>query len=95
MLLQLKKATLNDIKTIQDICWALSRSQIRELLNLYVVADYEQPINGEIMNTVALRGTEESDVLLLTSVDVEDSVPYEIAEPRIITTLDIYPLSCK
>jgi hypothetical protein len=36
MLLQLKKATLNDIK---DICWALSRSQIRELLNLYVVAD--------------------------------------------------------
>jgi myosin V len=47
------------------------------------------------MNTLALRGTEESDVLLLTPIDVEDSVPYEIAEPRIITTLHIYPPLCK
>jgi hypothetical protein len=47
------------------------------------------------MNTVALRGTEESDVLPLTRVNVEDFVQYEVAEPRIITTLDIYPSLCK
>ncbi|KAF1813374.1 myosin-2 [Eremomyces bilateralis CBS 781.70] len=89
-LLQLKKATLNDIEIIQDICWMLSPSQIQKLLNQYLVADYEQPINGEIMKAVASRVTEKSDVLLLTAVDMEDSGPYEIAEPRRITALETY-----
>ncbi|KAB8077996.1 P-loop containing nucleoside triphosphate hydrolase protein [Aspergillus leporis] len=89
-LLQLKKATLNDIEIIQDICWMLSPNQIQKLLNQYLVADYEQPINGEIMKAVASRVTEKSDVLLLTPVDIEDSGPYEIAEPRVITALETY-----
>ncbi|KAI5286117.1 Myosin type-2 heavy chain 1 [Ascosphaera aggregata] len=89
-LLQLKKATLNDIEIIQDICWMLSPNQIQKLLNQYLVADYEQPINGEIMKAVASRVTEKSDVLLLTPVDMEDSGPYEIAEPREITALETY-----
>ncbi|KAJ5584086.1 uncharacterized protein N7459_003886 [Penicillium hispanicum] len=89
-LLQLKKATLNDIEIIQDICWMLSPNQIQKLLNQYLVADYEQPINGEIMKAVASRVTEKSDVLLLTPVDMDDSGPYEIAEPRVITALETY-----
>ncbi|KAI9746521.1 MAG: Myosin type-2 heavy chain 1 [Claussenomyces sp. TS43310] len=89
-LLQLKKATLNDIEIIQDICWMLSPNQIQKLLNQYLVADYEQPINGEIMKAVASRVTEKSDVLLLTAVDMDDSGPYEIAEPRVITALETY-----
>ncbi|CAG8024704.1 unnamed protein product [Penicillium salamii] len=89
-LLQLKKATLNDIEIIQDICWMLSPNQIQKLLNQYLVADYEQPINGEIMKAVASRVTEKSDVLLLAPVDMEDSGPYEIAEPRVITALETY-----
>jgi myosin-5 len=89
-LLQLKKATLNDIEIIQDICWMLSPNQIQKLLNQYLVADYEQPINGEIMKAVASRVTEKSDVLLLQAVDMEDSGPYEIAEPRSITALETY-----
>jgi len=94
-LLQLKKATLNDIEIIQDICWMLSPNQIQKLLNQYLVADYEQPINGEIMKAVASRVTEKSDVLLLAPVDMEDSGPYEIAEPRVITALETYTPSCK
>jgi myosin V len=94
-LLQLKKATLNDIEIIQDICWMLSPNQIQKLLNQYLVADYEQPINGEIMKAVASRVTEKSDVLLLAAVDMEDSGPYEIAEPRVITALETYTPSCK
>lgn len=89
-LLQLKKATLNDIEIIQDICWMLSPNQIQKLLNQYLVADYEQPINGEIMKAVASRVTEKSDVLLLTPVDMEDSGLYEIPEPRVITALETY-----
>jgi len=55
------------------------------------VADYEQPINGEIMKAVASRVTDpKSDVLLLQAVDMEDSGPYEIAEPRVITALETY-----
>ncbi|KAL9129121.1 MAG: hypothetical protein Q9217_002331 [Psora testacea] len=89
-LLQLKKATLNDIEIIQDICWMLSPNQIQKLLNQYLVADYEPPINGDIMKAVASRVTEKGDVLLLTAVDMEDSGPYEIADPRVITALETY-----
>ena len=73
----------------------LRPNQIQKLLNQYLVADYEQPINGEIMKAVASRVTEKSDVLLLTAVDMEDSGPYEIAEPRAITALETYTPSCK
>ncbi|KAI5806521.1 putative myosin MYO2 [Peziza echinospora] len=89
-LLQLKKATLNDIEIIQDICWMLTPNQIQKLLNQYLVADYEQPINGEIMRAVASRVTEKNDVLLLQAVDMDDSGPYDIAEPRQITALETY-----
>lgn len=73
----------------------LSPNQIQKLLNQYLVADYEQPINGEIMKAVASRVTEKSDVLLLTAVDMDDSGPYEIAEPRVITALETYTPSCE
>ncbi len=73
----------------------LSPNQIQKLLNQYLVADYEQPINGEIMKAVASRVTEKSDVLLLPAVDMDDSGPYEIAEPRVITALETYTPSCR
>ena len=70
--------------------YRLSPNQIQKLLNQYLVADYEQPINGDIMKAVASRVTEKGDVLLLTAVDMEDSGPYEIAEPRVINALETY-----
>lgn len=42
------------------------------------------------MKAVASRVTEKSDVLLLPAVDMDDSGPYEIAEPRVITALETY-----
>lgn len=73
------------------IIYRLSPNQIQKLLNQYLVADYEQPINGDIMKAVASRVTDpKSDVLLLPAVDMEDSGPYEIAEPRVITALETY-----
>ena len=71
-------------------CDRLSPNQIQKLLNQYLVADYEQPINGDIMKAVASRVTDQGDVLLLTAVDMEDSGPYEIADPRVITALETY-----
>lgn len=47
------------------------------------------------MKAVASRVTEKSDVLLLQAVDMEDSGPYEIAEPRVITALETYTPSCE
>ena len=73
-----------------DLDPRLSPNQIQKLQNQYLVADYEQPINGEIMKAVASRVTEKSDVMLLTAVDLDDSGPYEIAEPRQITALETY-----
>lgn len=42
------------------------------------------------MRAVASRVTEKSDVLLLQAVDMDDSGPYDIAEPRQITALETY-----
>lgn len=42
------------------------------------------------MKAVASRVTEKGDILLLQAVDLEDSGPYEIAEPRVITALETY-----
>lgn len=82
-----------ELTTLLTRC-RLSPNQIQKLLNQYLVADYEQPINGEIMKAVASRVTEKSDVLLLQAVDMDDSGPYEIAEPRVITALETYTPSC-
>lgn len=40
-LLQLKKATAEDINTICDICWILSPAQINKLMQSYVASEYE------------------------------------------------------
>lgn len=43
------------------------------------------------MKAVASRVTDpKSDMLLLPAVDMDDSGPYEIAEPRAITALETY-----
>jgi myosin V len=47
------------------------------------------------MKAVASRVTEKSDVLLLQPVDMDDSGPYEIAEPRVISALETYTPSCE
>lgn len=43
-LLQLKKATLEDIKIIYDVCWFLAPTQVQKLIQNYSVADYEVSI---------------------------------------------------
>ena len=47
------------------------------------------------MKAVASQVTEKNDILLLAPVDMEDSGPYEIADPRLITALETYTPSCK
>ncbi|KEZ40252.1 hypothetical protein SAPIO_CDS8746 [Scedosporium apiospermum] len=42
------------------------------------------------MKAVASKVSEKNDTLLLPAVDLEDSGPYEIAEPRVITALETY-----
>ena len=81
---------MNDNPSVLTKPPRLSPNQIQKLLNQYLIADYEQPINGDIMKAVASRVTEKGDVLLLAAVDLEDSGPYEIADPRVITALETY-----
>lgn len=40
-LLQLKKATVEDLKRINDVCWILTPAQVHKLLQSYMAADYE------------------------------------------------------
>ncbi|KAG1355859.1 hypothetical protein G6F62_002230 [Rhizopus arrhizus] len=84
-LLQFKKASLEDIENIYDVCWILSPTQIQKLISQYYTADYENPIRPEILRAVAehVLSGDKSDVLLLDSVPIEDtSNPFEIPAPR-------------
>ncbi|KAK9481064.1 P-loop containing nucleoside triphosphate hydrolase protein [Lipomyces japonicus] len=90
-LLQLKKATIGDIEIIYDICWTLSPTQIQKLISQYHVADYEHPISPEILKAIASKALQtEHDTLHLEAVSLDDSGPYEIADPRELTALQTY-----
>ena len=47
----------------------------------------EYPARGAVIKVIALR-VAKSDTPLLQAVDMDDGGPYEIAEPRAITTLE-------
>ncbi|KAI8333990.1 P-loop containing nucleoside triphosphate hydrolase protein [Chlamydoabsidia padenii] len=84
-LLQMKKATLEDIENIYEACWILSPTQIQKLMSNYYVADYENPITGDILQAVAdhVISGNKSDILLLDSVALDDtSSPFEIPPLR-------------
>ncbi|KAF8582203.1 myosin 5 [Ramaria rubella] len=90
-LLQLKKATPQDIEIIYDVCWMLSPSQIQRMCTNYFVADYENPISPEILRVVASRvvPNDRNDHLLL-SPESEEVGPYELPLPREVGGLETY-----
>ncbi|KAG1438324.1 hypothetical protein G6F56_012686 [Rhizopus delemar] len=84
-LLQFKKASLEDIENIYDVCWILSPTQIQKLVSQYHIADYENPISPDILKAVAdhVVSGDASDVLLLDSVSIENtSNAFEVPVPR-------------
>ncbi|KAI8142414.1 P-loop containing nucleoside triphosphate hydrolase protein [Fennellomyces sp. T-0311] len=84
-LLQFKKASLEDIENIYDVCWILSPTQIQKLISQYQTADYENPLRPDIIKAVAAHvvSGDKSDVLLLDSVSLDDTTnPFEIPVPR-------------
>jgi len=89
--LQLRKGTLNDIEIIFDICWILNPAQISKLINQYSVADYEQPIQPEILKAVANRVIQDQeDVLLLDAVSLAQHGDYVSPEARSLDSPSTY-----
>ncbi|KAJ1659930.1 Myosin type-2 heavy chain 1 [Dispira simplex] len=77
-LLQLQKSTLTDINIMFEVCDLLNPAQIKKLLSIYSVSDYENPISQEILAEIARRSasSEKSDALLLDSNDLNEQVLY-------------------
>ncbi|KAK9456339.1 P-loop containing nucleoside triphosphate hydrolase protein [Dipodascopsis uninucleata] len=90
-LLQLKKASIKDLEIIYDICWTLTPAQVQKLFTQYHVADYEAPISSDILKAIANKAMNNgNDVLLLETVPLDDSGPFEIVEPRQLAALETY-----
>ncbi|KAG2221465.1 hypothetical protein INT45_005006 [Circinella minor] len=87
-LLQLKKATADDIKIIYDVCWILSPAQVHKLIQSYNVAEYEDPINHDVMRAAASRITDKKEVLL-SSVPIDENI-YEVPAPYPDAVPDTY-----
>ncbi|KAL1915213.1 uncharacterized protein VTP21DRAFT_7489 [Calcarisporiella thermophila] len=79
-MLQLKMVTLDDIKIISDVCWALSPAQIFRLAVNYHAEDYEKPVGREILEALKARVLP-GDAVLLPAVSAECLVvPFEVPE---------------
>ncbi|RKP37203.1 myosin-2 [Dimargaris cristalligena] len=77
-LLQLQKSTLADINVMFDVCDLLNPAQIKKLLSIYSISDYENPISQDILAEIARRSasSERIDSLLLDSNDLNEQVLY-------------------
>ncbi|KAF9995281.1 Myosin type-2 heavy chain 1 [Entomortierella chlamydospora] len=83
-LLQLKKASQNDIEIIYDVCWMLTPSQVQKLVQNYMIADYEVPVSPDLIKAIAVRvaANEKNDALLLDAISLEDAGSFETPELR-------------
>ncbi|OLY78766.1 Myosin-2 [Smittium mucronatum] len=89
-LLQLQKSTDQDIEIMFDVCDLLNPAQIKKILSIYAVSDYESPILGPLMPEVNRRAakTEKTDKILLDTNDMNDQVLYLTARKvSVIETL--------
>ncbi|KAI9300839.1 P-loop containing nucleoside triphosphate hydrolase protein [Cunninghamella echinulata] len=80
--LQLKKSTLDDIEIICNVCWMLSPTQIQKLLQNYHIAEYEEPINHDIIRSVPSKSTNSDNKQLLLENDTLDNTVFELSELR-------------
>ncbi|KAJ2676508.1 Myosin type-2 heavy chain 1 [Coemansia spiralis] len=89
-LLQLQKSTEQDIDIMFEVCDLLNPAQIKKLLSIYAVSDYENPIIGLVMNEVTRRAapTEKADKILLDTNDLNDQVLYLTA--RKVPAIETY-----
>ncbi|KAJ2538794.1 Myosin type-2 heavy chain 1 [Coemansia sp. RSA 1853] len=89
-LLQLQKSTEQDIDIMFDVCDLLNPAQIKKLLSIYAVSDYENPIIGPVMNEVSRRAspTDKTDKMLLDSNDLSEQVLYLTA--RKVPAIETY-----
>ncbi|KAG0251679.1 Myosin type-2 heavy chain 1 [Mortierella polycephala] len=83
-LLQLKKASHNDIEIIYDVCWMLTPTQVQKLVQNYMIADYEVPVSPDLIKAIALRvaANEKNDTLMLDAISLEDAGSFETPEIR-------------
>lgn len=66
-LLQVQKTSLHDIEVMYDVCHLLNKAQVKKLISVYYLSDYENPIGPEILKEVARRAalSEKTDHLFL------------------------------
>ncbi|PVU95808.1 hypothetical protein BB561_001576 [Smittium simulii] len=89
-LLQLQKSTEQDIEIMFEVCDLLNPAQIKKILTIYTVSDYESPILGPLMPEINRRAalTEKTDKILLDTNDMNDQVLYLTARKvSVIETL--------
>ncbi|KAF9098026.1 Myosin type-2 heavy chain 1 [Mortierella sp. GBA35] len=83
-LLQLKKASYNDVEIIYDVCWMLTPTQVQKLVQNYMIADYEVPVSPDLIKAIAMRvaANEKNDTLMLDAISLEDAGSFETPEIR-------------
>jgi myosin-5 len=60
-LLQLQKKTSQDVDVMFEVCYLLNPQQMKKILGIYAVSDYENPIGGEVLQEVGSRPNTTND----------------------------------
>jgi len=93
-LLQLRKASVEDIEIIFEICYALKPVQVQKLLSQYAVADYETPLDETVLSAVAERvksqGASSDDFFEPVTKDGNFEDPFRKTELRPFSRVEAY-----
>lgn len=93
-LLQLRKASVEDIEIIFEICYALKPVQIQKLLSQYAVADYETPLDETVLSAVAERvksqGASSDDFFEPVTKDGNFEDPFRKTDLRPFSRVEAY-----
>lgn len=60
-LLQLQKKTSQDVDVMYEVCYLLNPQQMKKLLSIYAVSDYENPIGQDVLTEVGNRPNPTND----------------------------------
>ncbi|KAG5456587.1 MAG: DIL domain-containing protein, partial [Olpidium bornovanus] len=88
-LLQMPKGTIRDLDNMFEACFLLNATQIKKILTIYCVADYDAGVNPELIKAAAAR-VSENDALLLDAKSTEEAGSWKNPTTKKIESIERY-----
>lgn len=83
-LLQLQKKSKQDVDVMVEVCYLLNAPQIKKILSIYAVSDYEDPVSPEVIAQVgSIAGSTLDQTLFLEVRSRMENSTFSIGRPAV------------